>query len=166
MRGRGTVGNVAVVGQDALRASVTVRAPAERAFAAFTEGMSDWWIREFTWSGPAALAAIGMEPRVGGACYEIGPHGFRCDWGRVLAWDPPDRVVFTWQIDPSRAPQPDPAKASEVEVRFQADGPSTRVDLEHRHFARHGHTQHDRYRTAMIDGWTQLLARYRRAVSG
>ena len=60
-------------------------------------------------------------------CFEVGPHGFRCDWGRVLAWQPPRRLVFTWQISPSRVPDPDPDHASEVEVSFAEEGDDTRV---------------------------------------
>ncbi len=57
-----------------------------------------------------------------GHCSERGPHGFRCDWGRVVTCEPPGKIAFTWQISPQRVPQPDPAQASLVEVRFDADG--------------------------------------------
>jgi len=90
------------------------------------------------------------------------PHGFTCHWGRVLAWDPPTRLVFAWQIAPDRAPEPNPAKASEVEVRFHPSDPtSTRVDLEHRAFPRHGDAA-DTYRQALASpqGWPLILARY------
>ena len=101
-------------------------------------------------------------PREGGFCFERGPHGFTCHWGRVLVWDPPARLVLAWQIAPDRAPEPNPAKASEVEVRFRAAGSaSTRVDLEHRAFPRHGDAA-DTYRQALASpqGWPLILARY------
>ena len=123
--------------------------------------MKAWWPPEYTWA-QQSLAEIAIEPAEGGRCYERGPHGFSCDWGRVLAWEPPDRLVFTWQISPQRVPQPDPARSSEVEVRFAAEGASaTRVELEHRHFERHGEGA-DGYRAAMTSehGWPLLLERF------
>ena len=144
---------------DATRHELTVEAPPERAFARFAEELGAWWPREYTWSGDA-LEAIGIEPREGGMCFERGPHGFRCDWGRMLAWEPPDRLVFTWQIGPSREPVPDPARASEVEVRFAPAAEGTRVTLEHRDFARHGDAGPG-YRDALgsEQGWPYMLAR-------
>jgi uncharacterized protein YndB with AHSA1/START domain len=145
-------------------AGITVRGSSERAFAAFTERLGDWWPPEYTWSGPGALVAIGMEGGAGGLCYEIGPHGFRCDWGRILVWDPPRRLVFTWQIGPGREPIPDGSRAGEVEVRFRdIDGGNCHVALEHRGFAKYG-PEADSYRAAMASpqGWPYLLESYRR----
>ncbi len=142
-----------------LRASVTVTAGAEFAFQVFTGQLADWWVREFTWSGPGGLQTIGIEPRLGGMAYEIGPYGFRLDWGRVLVWEPPARLVFSWQIAPDRVPQPDPARASEVEVHFHPGADGTRVDLEHRRFDRHG-PDAEGYWRAMTAGWDELLGRY------
>ncbi|MGN9774884.1 SRPBCC family protein [Micromonospora sp. H33] len=143
-----------------LRSSLLVPASAEQAFELFTGAMTEWWVTEYTWSGPGLLTELGMEPRAGGMLYEIGPYGFRNDWGRVLTWDPPRRLVFTWQIGADRVPVPDPAQASEVEVLFQPD-PSggTRAELEHRHFDRHGAAA-EGYREALTAGWHELLSRY------
>lgn len=146
--------------EDAVRRAVTVPLARERAFALFAD-LQAWWPPEFSWSG-AALDRLGMEPHEGGMCFELGPHGFRCDWGRVVAWEPPGRLVFLWQIAPTRAPEPDPARASEVEVAFRAeDDPFTWVDVEHRHFARHGEGA-DAYRAGMASpqGWSYMLERY------
>ena len=129
-------------------------------FDVFALAMAQWWPPEYTWSG-APLEWIGMEPRVGGPCFERGPHGFRCDWGRVLLWQPPRRLVFTWQIGPTRVPEPDPERSSEVEVTFHPEEGGTRVELEHRHVSRHGEGG-DAYRAAMgsPEGWSLILERY------
>ncbi|WP_076468833.1 SRPBCC family protein [Micromonospora avicenniae] len=154
------------VDQFSVRCDLVISAPTERAFAVFAGALTDWWVREYTWSGPEALSELGMEPRAGGMLYEIGPYGFRADWGRVLIWDPPRRLVFTWQIGPDRSPVPDPARASEVEVLFLAEAPGqTRVELEHRHFDRHGEAA-EGYRQALTAGWHELLSRYVATVDG
>jgi len=142
-----------------VQVTVTVAAPPERAFDLFTDGLGEWWMPEYTWSGPLALSKIGIEPREGGLCYEIGPYGFRVDWGRVVTWAAPHRVVFTWQISPNRVPEPDPIRASEVEVLFTPEGEGTRVELTHRGFDRHGDGA-QAYRGGMSVGWQQLLGRY------
>ena len=144
-----------------IRRATTVAAPVERAFAAFVERMGAWWPREYTWSEDA-LSAVVVEPRQGGRWYERAGDGREAEWGRVLAWEPPRHVVLTWQIRPDRAPEPDPAKASEVDVRFTPDGAaSTRVEVEHRAFARHGEGA-KAYRAGMDSeaGWPRLLALY------
>jgi uncharacterized protein YndB with AHSA1/START domain len=139
--------------------AITAPFPPERAFVRFTEGMTDWWPPEYTWANKT-LERIAIEPREGGHCFEVGPHGFRCDWGRVVTCEPPRRIAFTWQISPQRVPQPDPARASIVEVRFMPDGDGTRVELAHRHFSRHGEGAAD-YEAAMNSpqGWPYLLER-------
>ena len=131
-----------------------IASDADTAFEAFTDGLRNWWPPEYTWSGRSVLIDIGIEPGASGMCFEIGPHGFRCDWGRVLVWDPPLRLVFSWQIGPGREPVPDPDRASEVEVRF----PRGRVELRHRGFDRHGPSGGD-YRKALAspEGWPFML---------
>jgi uncharacterized protein YndB with AHSA1/START domain len=146
---------------DPIRQDVELPIPVERAFALFTDHLGLWWPREYTW-GQDVLEEIGIEPRAGGLCYERGPHGFRSDWGRVIVWEPPRRLSFTWQISPRREPQPDPAKASTIEVGFAAPRPGlTRITLEHRDFARHGAGARE-YRDAMASpqGWPRILERY------
>lgn len=154
-----------VVERYLVRSSLLVHASPERAYDVFVGALADWWVREYTWSGPEALKDIGIEPRAGGMLYEIGPYGFRTDWGRVLIWDPPHRLVFTWQIGPDRAPVPDPAKGSEVEVHFTAQEPHrTLVEVEHRNFDRHGKAA-EGYRQALTAGWQELITRYRVALN-
>jgi uncharacterized protein YndB with AHSA1/START domain len=142
-----------------LRVAVAVSVPATAAFDAFIRRIDDWWVREFTWSGRDRVDCIGIEDRLGGMAYEIGPHGFRVDWGRIVAWEPPQRLVLAWQIAPDRVPQPDPSMASEVEVHFHPDRDGTVVDLEHRYFDRYG-ADGGGYLRAMTEGWHELLDRY------
>lgn len=146
---------------EAIHNAVTVGANGERAFEIFVDELASWWPAEYSWSQDV-LEDIGIEPREGGLCFERGPHGFRCDWGRVLAWDPPRRLVIAWQISPRREPEPNPAKASEVEGRFDDDGEDrTRVQLEHRNFERHGDEGAGYARMlGSPQGWPLLLDRF------
>jgi uncharacterized protein YndB with AHSA1/START domain len=118
--------------------SINVKASVERAFRVFTEGIDTWWPRTHH-IGASPMKRTIVQGRVGGRCYSEQVDGTECDWGSVLAWDPPKRFVMAWQITADWKFQPDLAKSSEVEVKFtpQADG-TTRVDLEHRHFERLG----------------------------
>ena len=118
--------------------TITVAAPQERAFTVFTEQFGTWWPREYS-IGEAEMADFVLEPKVGGRWYEVGVDGTECDTGRVTAYEPPDRIVFAWQLDATWQFDPDISHASEVEVRFIAEGPrTTRVELEHRGFENHG----------------------------
>jgi hypothetical protein len=149
-----------------VRASITVLAPSADAFALFADRFGEWWPREYTWAQDA-LEHIVLEPRVGGRCYEIGPHDFHVDWGRVLAWNRPRRLTLAWQISPRREPEPNPAKASEVDVRFEPiERHGTRVLLEHRAFECHG-PEGSKYRDAMASarGWPWILQRYAKAAA-
>ena len=131
-------------GDTSVRTAVVVNAPPERAFAVFTDGIGSWWSPDHHIL-EAELAEMVFEPRVGGHVFDRGVDGSECRWARVLAYEPPERVVISWDIDPRWQLEPDPARASEVEVRFVAEAPGrTRVELEHRHLERHG------------DGWEGL----------
>jgi uncharacterized protein YndB with AHSA1/START domain len=138
--------------------SITVDAPPDRAFAVFTTGMSTWWPMESHHIGENLAVEVVIEPRAGGRWFERAADGSECDWGRVLTWDPPRRLVFTWQIGPGREPVPDPDRASEVEVRFRDE----RVELTHRGFERHGPSGGD-YRKALSspEGWPMMLNRFK-----
>jgi uncharacterized protein YndB with AHSA1/START domain len=125
-------------------ASIVVEAPIERAFRVFTEDFGAFKPPEHNLLG-AAIAETVFEPRVGGHVYDRGVDGSECRWARVLAYEPPDRVVISWDISPQWQIETDPEKTSEVEVRFVSETPGrTRVELEHRHLDRHG------------EGWTQV----------
>ena len=126
-----------------VRKSVRVRASVERAFSVFVEQMETWWPATHH-IGKTPFEAIFVEPRVGGRWYERNVQGDLCDWGKVLAWEPPHLVRLSWHVGPGHdSPDwvcdPDPAKASEVEIRFSADAEgSTLVELEHSKLERHG----------------------------
>ena len=121
-----------------IRHEVTVGAPIERAFTVFTEDFGRFKPREHNMLAVEIAETI-FEPRVGGRIYDRGVDGSECQWARVLAYEPPHRVVFSWDIDPRWQIESDPDKTSEVEVRFIAETPElTRVELEHRNLERHG----------------------------
>jgi uncharacterized protein YndB with AHSA1/START domain len=120
-----------------VRHTVTVPLPIDRAFSVFTDGFDSWWPRSHKIGG-ADLAEAILEPRAGGRWYERDTDGGECEWGTVKVFDPPRRLVVTWQVNAQWQYDPDPAHASEVEVRFTEDGGATLVELEHRHIDRHG----------------------------
>ena len=123
-----------------IRKTITVACSREHAFKTYTEAFDSWWPREHH-IGEGDLAEAVIEPREGGRWFERLTDGSECDWGEVLTWEPPARVVLSWRIDGDWKIDPDPAHASEIEVRFIEEGPrSTRVELEHRAFERHGET--------------------------
>lgn len=148
--------------EQAFKVPVTVH----EAFDIFTKELNSWWPKEYTWAGDA-LESIEIVPCKNGRCFERGPHGFECDWGRVLIWDPPNRIMFTWQIDPNRSPQPNPEKVSEIEVLFeQKDGNETQITFIHRNFEKHGNNAQS-YREALSSpqGWPYILNNFKEAVS-
>jgi uncharacterized protein YndB with AHSA1/START domain len=145
-----------------VRHSVTVPISAERAFTLFTDGFNTWWIGHHI--GEAELAEAVIEPRVDGRWYERGVDGTECDWGKVLVYEPPSRLVLTWQLNSEFKYDPDLSHASEVEVRFtEADGKTT-VDFEHRHIERLGDGAEELAKSVGADdGWPGILDRYVKA---
>jgi hypothetical protein len=144
-----------------VRKSVVVKAGVDRAFQIFTEGFDTWWPRTHH-IGKAPLKKAIVEARVGGRCYSEQTDGTECDWGSILVWEPPHRFVMAWQINYKWGYEPDLEKSSEVEVRFTAESDgSTRVDLEHRHFERHGEGWESmRSNVDSPGGWGTLLDLY------
>lgn len=118
--------------------TISVKTSVERAFTVFTERIDSWWPRSHKLSEADLDTAI-IEGKTGGRCYQRAVDGTECDWGKVTVWEPPHRLVVAWQLDGQWQYDPDIAHASEVEITFTPEaGGSTRVDLEHRHFERHG----------------------------
>ncbi len=147
-----------------VRRTVTVNASPERAFVVFTQGIAAWWPSTHH-VGPTPADAV-IEPFLGGRCYARAGDGTQTDWGRVLDWDPPSRVRLAWLLTPEWQYEPDVARCSEVEVRFEAEGAEiTRVTLEHRGFERYvrggGNLRRD---VDSAGGWGLLLDRYAHAV--
>jgi len=144
-----------------VRREVTVDAPIERAFEAFTAQFGDFKPKEHNLLG-APIVETTFEPRVGGHIFDRAEDGSECRWARVLAYEPPHRVVFSWDISPFWQLETDEANASEVEVRFIAESADrTRVELEHRHLDRHGPGWEGvRDGIAEEGGWPTYLERY------
>ena len=147
--------------ETSVRQTIIVEAPIERAFRVFTEGFGSFKPREHNLLA-VPIAETVFEPRVGGHLYDRGVDGSECRWARVLAYEPPDRVVFSWDISPQWRVETDLAKTSEVEVRFISEAPRrTRVELEHRHLERHGDGWESvREGVAADAGWPLYLQRY------
>jgi uncharacterized protein YndB with AHSA1/START domain len=121
-----------------VRTSIVVDTPTDRAFTIFTEDMGSWWPQDHHVI-EAPLSHMVFEPKEGGDVYDVGTDGSECRWARVLAYDPPHRVVFSWNVTTQWKIETDLATTSEVEVRFVPEGAGrTRVELEHRHLDRHG----------------------------
>ena len=149
----------------AVTKTITVRASQEHAFTVFTERFFAWWPKGHH-IGDADLADAVIEPREGGRWYERGVDGAECDWGRVLAWEPPGRLLLSWHLQGDWTYRPDEAKASEIEVRFVAEAPDrTRVELEHRHIERHDEADDVRSGVDGPGGWTGILAAYAEAAA-
>jgi uncharacterized protein YndB with AHSA1/START domain len=144
-----------------VRRLIVVEAPIDRAFEVFTQRFGDIKPPEHNLLA-APIAETVFEPRVGGNIYDRAVDGTECRWARILAYDPPHRVVFSWDISPQWQIETDPDLTSEVEVRFVAETPErTRVELEHRHLDRHGPGWQG-VRDGVLDdeGWPLYLDRY------
>jgi uncharacterized protein YndB with AHSA1/START domain len=144
-----------------VRSEIVVDAPIERAFAMFTEQFDRIKPREHNMLA-VDIAETVFEPRVGGSIYDRGVDGSECRWARVLAYEPPERVMFSWDIGPTWQIETDPGRSSEVEVRFVAESTErTRVELEHRHIDRHGDGWEGVREGVQADqGWLLYLQRY------
>jgi uncharacterized protein YndB with AHSA1/START domain len=150
---------------DVVTQSVLVPLDPEAAYALFVERFDSWWPRDGHHIGEGELAEVAIEQRAGGRWYERTADGSECDWGYVRELDPPNRILLAWHLNPQFDFDPDPDKATQVEVLFHAEEHGTRVTLEHRGFHVHGDAG-----AAMRDavggegGWSGLLALYRAAV--
>ncbi|MFN2446997.1 MAG: SRPBCC family protein [Vicinamibacterales bacterium] len=148
---------------NSVRKIVSVEASQAVAWRVFTEKMGTWWPLAHYKIGQANAVDAVIEPHVGGRWYERGDDGSTCDWGRVLSWEPPSRLVLSWDI--SADWQPDATVQTEIEVRFIPDGDTvTRVEFEHRHLDRYGARRDEMRRIFDVEGdWGRLLALFARA---
>jgi uncharacterized protein YndB with AHSA1/START domain len=151
----------------AVRREIVVDASIETAFAAFVERFGDFKPPEHNLLG-TEISETRFEPTVGGYIYDKAADGSECRWARVLAYEPPQRVVFSWDISPQWQLEIDERYTSEVEVRFVAETPDrTRLELEHRHLDRHGPGWESLRGAIDSDGgWPLYLARYSDLVAG
>jgi uncharacterized protein YndB with AHSA1/START domain len=148
----------------AVRRSVTVQAAPERAFEVFTAGFSSWWPIASHHIGDAMAVEVVIEPFAGGRWFERDAVGNECVWGFVTEWEPPTRVVLAWHLTQEYEFDPDPASASEVEVRFTPQDGGTLVELEHRGFEKRADGGAvTREKVAAPGGWQDLLEAYARA---
>jgi len=147
-----------------IRKSFTVRATPEKAFQVFTDGFDRWWPRSHS-IGDAPLKTATIEPQAGGRWYSLTEDGVEHDWGDVLAWEPPARLLLAWRLNGEFAYDPD--LLTEVEVRFApVAGGETRVDFEHRGLERLGSgAGADRIRTGMDQGWALILDSFQATVA-
>ena len=147
----------------AIRTSIVVEAPIERAFKVFTEDFGRFKPREHNLLG-VEIAETVFEPQVGGHLFDRGVDGSECRWARVLAYEPPHRLLLSWHLDQEFEPDPDPARAGEVEVTFTREGEGTRVVLEHRGFERRADGGAQAAESVAGEGgWSGLLAAYAEA---
>jgi len=144
-----------------VQVATTVQAPPARAFEVFTTRFADWWNPDHHII-EAPLAEMVFEPRVGGHIFDRGTDGSECRWATILAYEPPHRLVFSWNIGLDWKLETNPERASEVEVRFTAEGPErTLVELEHRNIDRHGDGwQAMRDAVGSPGGWPRGLERF------
>ena len=137
---------------------IRVKASPARAFEIFTTATSRWWLKTHTISTTRSpIKDVIIEPRPGGRWFERGEDGSECQWGKVIAWEPPARVLLAWQIN--GAWKFDPTLVTEVEIRFAPDGSGTKVELVHRHLERLGDAA-EAMRQAFQGGWGSLLEQF------
>ena len=150
-----------------IRHSIVVDAPIEIAFSVFIEDFDRTKPREHNLLDVDIAESV-FEPRAGGHIYDRGVDGSECRWARVLAYEPPNRVVFSWDISPTWQVETDHDRTSEVEVRFIAESPErTRLELEHRNLDRHGDGWEGmREGVAGDQGWPLYLGRFAESVPG
>ena len=150
-----------------VRMQIVVDAPIERAFTVFTERFGDFKPPEHNLLG-VPIAETVFEARAGGHIYDRAVDGSECRWARVLVYEPPARVVFSWDISPQWQIEAEPDRTSEVEVRFVSEAPErTRVELEHRNIDRHGPGWEAVGGAVGSDGgWPLYLERYAALLTG
>jgi uncharacterized protein YndB with AHSA1/START domain len=150
-----------------VRRTIRVNVPIEKAFQVFTQRMAAWWPATHH-IAKEPFTEIIVEPRPGGRWYERDAKGNDCEWGQVIVWEPPRKLVTTWQLQPDFKFSPDLSLASEVALEFIAEGPeATRVEFEHRRLERHGAAWQELRRAVDAPGgWTLVLAQYVEAAGG
>jgi len=139
-----------------------IEIPSDEAFRKFVNDLNEWWPKEYTWSQDK-LKEIKIDGRKNGLCTEIGPNGFRCDWGTITEFTDNEEISLKWQISPKREPIPNTEKASDLKVKFVQNGDSTTIDFEHFNFENHGE-ESENYREMMDSeqGWDYILNNFKK----
>jgi uncharacterized protein YndB with AHSA1/START domain len=144
----------------AVKKEILIEAPLERAFRVFTASMGSWWPKEHH-LGKSPLVDVVVEPKAGGRWHEVTEDGAICDWGKVLAWDPPKRVVLAWQLNDKF--EYDATFMTEIEVRFDAvDARKTMVRFEHRDLERYGASAAKVFES-LTRGWADIIDSYNKS---
>ena len=144
-----------------VRKSLLLECSREHAFRVFTQNMGRWWPATHH-VGAQPFRDIVIEPKTGGRWYEIDTQDQEGQWGHVLAWEPPQRVVLSWHLDASFTYHTDLARTSEIDIRFHPEEQNrTRIEFEHRHIERHG-AGHEKLRDVLDGGWVSILEEYRK----
>lgn len=133
------------------------------AYKKFVDELNEWWPKEYTWSQDT-LKQIKIDGKQDGLCTEIGPYGFRCDWGRVTKLKENEKIEIKWQISPKREPIPNPRNASDIKIKFSDNGKfETILEFEHFNFTNHGDGAKD-YQQMMNgkQGWDYILTSYQK----
>ena len=141
-----------------IRKTLRVRASRQKAFDTFV-AMGGWWLKSHTLQ-PTGQRNVVIEPRSGGRWYDVGEDGTEMEWGRVIEWDAPQRLVLAWQLNADWTYDPD--FETVVEVRFAPDGDHTRVEFEHRGLEAFGERAAETAQ-GMDGGWGELLKGYGKA---
>lgn len=145
-----------------IKRQITLKIGPAQAFQKFVHEFNEWWPQEYTWSQDK-LEKIFINSHKDGLCTELGPEGFRCDWGRVTEIEESSHIYFFWQISAKREPIPDPEKVGEVRVAFQKNGEGgTIISFTHGDFKKYGERA-DAYREMMDSeqGWPYILEKYK-----
>jgi uncharacterized protein YndB with AHSA1/START domain len=143
---------------EAIRKTVVVKCDPARAFEVFTREIGTWWPTHTHSIGGDTVTEVVFEEHPGGRVFERHSGGGEGEWGRVLEWDPPRRLVMSWY------PGHDASEATELEVRFAAEGEGTRVDLEHRGWEILGERA-PQTRESYDSGWGEVLGHYTKALA-
>ncbi len=141
----------------AVNSEVSVPYPVQEVFDFFINHIATWWPQSYTWSHES-LVDFGIEPRLGGLCYEKAMNNFTLNWGTVTLWEPPFKLRLAWQIGPGGVPQPNISQASEVVISFESLAVITKIKVSHFNFHRHGPKALE-YRNALASlyGWEYIL---------
>jgi uncharacterized protein YndB with AHSA1/START domain len=147
-----------------VKRTLHVNVPIEYAFRVLAQKMGSWWPATHH-IGKSPFTEVVVEPKAGGRWFERDAFGVECEWGRVLVWEPPKRLVLGWHLQTDWKVDLNPERGSEVAFEFIAEGSeSTRIEFEHRHLERHGEGW-EKLRDGVDGGWVEVLGGYEKLLS-